>query len=121
MLGIYVNELKVPYAAAIAMGYKPIETRSKNMLKSIIGERVAIIRTRKGKSPVVVGYATIEKAVYHTKEELENMRDKTLIPPGSKYDCSGKGKWCYYMIDAETCEPFIPVVKVNHGRSYCEF
>lgn len=123
MYGIYVNENGcVPYAKAIVKGVKPVETRTRNMLKSLIGERVAIVRTKRGNSPMIVGYATIYRAVFHSKRELEKMRHLTLIPEGSAYDCKGKGKWCYYMVEAEECEPYpLPENKINHGRSYCEF
>lgn len=122
MYGVYVNENGcIRYARMIVSGYKPIETRTRNMLKSLIGERVAIVRTRRGKNPMVVGYATIDRAVFHTKAELENMRNLTLIPEGSAYDCKRTGKWCYYMVGAEECEPYPLPERINHGRSYCEF
>ena len=122
MYGIYVNENGcVPYAKAIVQRYKPIETRNRNMLKSLIGERVAVVRTKRGKQPMVVGHATIFKTEFHTQEELDTMRNMTLIPEGSQYDCKGKGKWCYYMVDAEECEPYPLPERINHGRSYCEF
>ena len=63
MYGIFVNENGcVPYAKAIVEGYKPIETRNRNMLAKCVGHNVAIIRTRRGKKPMIVGYATI----YHS-------------------------------------------------------
>lgn len=123
MFGIFVNENGcIHYAQLIVKGYKPIETRNRNMLKSLVGERVAIIRTRRGKSPMVVGYATITAAVFHTKEEMEALRGLTLIPEGSEYDCKGRGKWCYYLDNPEVCEAYpLPQDRINHGRSYCEF
>lgn len=123
MFGIFVNENGcIAYARAIVMGLKPIETRNRNMLKSLVDKRVAIIRTRRGKSPMIVGYATITEAVFHTREEMEALRGLTLIPEGSEYDCKGHGKWCYYLTNPEACEPYpLPKDRVNHGRSYCEF
>lgn len=123
MFGIFVNENGgVRYAQAIVEGRKPIETRSRNMLRQLIGERVAVIRTRRGKAPVVVGYATISSADFKTAAELEEIRNLTLIPEGSQYDCKGKGKWCYSMTDAHPCIPFsLPADATRHGRSWCEF
>ena len=123
MYGVYVNENGcIRYARMIVAGLKPIETRTRNMLKSLIGERVAIVRARRGKNPMVLGYDTIDRAEFHTKAELDNMRNLTLIPEGSSYDCKRTGKWCYYMANAEECEPYpLPETKINHGRSYCEF
>lgn len=123
MYGIFVNENGcIPYARAIAQGIKPIETRSRNMLKALVGQRVAIIRTRRGERPTIVGYAVIKDAEFHTAEALDYLRDLTLIPKGSKYDCTGRGKWCYIMGEAEECEPYeLPSSAIRHGRSYAEF
>ena len=60
MYGIYVNENGcTPYAELIVKGIKTIETRSRDMLKPLVGERVAIVRTHRNKKPMVIGYATI--------------------------------------------------------------
>lgn len=123
MQGIFVNENGgIHYAQAIAQGLKPVETRGKNMLSALIGQHVAIIRTRRGKSPVIVGYATISGAQRMGAEWLNENRNLTLIPPGSMYDVKTGGKWCYFLRDAETCAPYpLPSNAVRHGRSWCEF
>ena len=120
MYGIYVRE---PYATAIVKGQKPIETRTRDMLKRFVGKRVFIIATYGGKKPaMVIGCADILSKEFRTAEELDTMRDQTLIPRGDKYDCTGKGKWCY-RINAEpvVCPCLLeifPVVK--RTRTYAE-
>ena len=123
MYGIFVNEDGgIHYAQAIVQGYKPIETRSRNMLSALVGERVAIIRTRKGKAPTVVGYADITRWEFCPCALFEMYRDLTLIPSGSKYDIKGKGKYFYHMANPETCKPYpLPGSAVRHGRSWCEW
>lgn len=123
MYGIFVNEDGgVRYAEAIVKGYKPIETRNRNMLASLVGKRVAVVRTRRGKNPMIVGYVDIMGAFFHDKEWMHAHRDLTLIPEGSKHDCVNRGKWCYYLATPMTCKPFdLPKDAVRHGRSYCEF
>lgn len=124
MKGIYVqNTRATKYAEAIAKAYKPLETRTRDMLGKLLGERVAIIRTGLGLPATVVGYATIvSKRWVEAGAEWEGLRDQHLIPPGSKYDCNGKGKWCYLMAAAEPCDPFpVPADRINHGRAWCEF
>ena len=107
MKGIFVNENGgIRYAEAIVKGIKPVETRSKNMLSACVGERVAIIRTRRNKKPTIVGYADITASWWYSKEMMDNIRDYTLIPEGSKYDSTSRGKWCYWMSKAEECEPY---------------
>lgn len=123
MNGIFVNENgSVRYASAIVNGIKPIETRTRNMLKDLVGKRVAVIRTRRGKCPMVVGYVTITDAGMASRAWLDDHRDLTLIPEGSSYDCKGSFKWCYFLDHAETCEPFaLPASAIRHGRPWCEF
>jgi len=123
MYGIFVNDDgPVKYAEAIVTGRKPVETRSRNMLKRLYGQRVAIIQTGKNKAPTIIGYATITAAFHYPKEYMDNIRYHTLIPAGSKYDSDSRGKWCYWMSWPEACKPYsLPGNAVRHGRSYCEF
>lgn len=107
---IYVHETRyIPYATAIAAGIKPIETRNRDVLGRLVGENVLIIRTRKGKPADVIGTVTISEKRFYSVSELDNMRDKTLIPPGSKFDCHGKGKWGYTMENPVLWEKPIPL------------
>ena len=125
MYGIFVNEDGgVHHAEAIVGGYKTVETRSRNMLKGLVGERVAVVRTRRNASPTVVGYVGIGQAYFCPAERFndEDVRNLTCIPVGSRYDCHGRGKWLYDLWDAEVCVPYpLPADAVRHGRSYCEF
>lgn len=122
MKGIFVNEDGgVYYANAIVRGIKPVETRSRNMLKSLVGERVAVVRTHRNTGPLIVGYVTISFAVFHNAEWLEENRDLTLIPRGSKYD-TDKGRWCYWLRLPQKCKPHpLPKDAVRHGRSWYEW
>ena len=123
MYGIFVNENGgVRYAEAIVRGYKPIETRSRNMLKALVGGRVAVVRTRRGASPTVIGYVDIVDAYFCPADRFDKFRDLTLIPSGARYDVNGRGKWFYDLGNAEECEAYpLPSDAVRHGQSWCEF
>ena len=122
MNGVFIRETGAHYASAIVQGWKPIETRTRHTLRQLVGERVAVVRTGCKGGPVVIGYVTISKAEFVAADDLDGMRDLTLIPKGSRYDCTGAGKWCYTMTDPEECEPFpLPTDAVRHGRVWCEF
>ena len=127
MYGIFVNENGIPYAQLIVEGKKLIETRTKNMLLPLVGERVAIISTKRGRKPFIVGYATINSYSFCPFPLLGMWRAETCIPKGDTYDKLGKrngrqGKWFYEMGDAERCKPYpLPESAVRHGRSWCEF
>lgn len=124
MIGIFVNCDEVDYADAIVHGNKFIETRSKDMLKDCVHNRVAIIRTRRGETPTIVGHAFITWKIFLPADYLDTIRNITHIPRGSKHDCKGtvKGKWCYHMENRTPCYPYpLPDNAVRHGRSWCEF
>ena len=107
---MYVHDTKAtPYAEEIVKGLKPIETRTRNVLERFVKSRVLVIRTRSGHKAEVIGSVVIDKVCFHTPQEMEALRDKTLIPPGSKFDCHGKGKWCYYLTDPVEFDKPIPL------------
>lgn len=119
MKGIFVNEDEKPYAYWIVTGEKTIETRSRDMLKKLVGERVAVISTKRGRGPLVVGYVTIYEKQYETMPGL--FRLCTIIPQGSKYDT--EARWMYFLEYAEEVyTPYpLPENAVRHGRSWCEW
>ena len=124
MYGIYVQSTRaIDYAAAIVGGYKPFESRTRDVFKSIdLSEKTAIIRTGRGKKPEIVGYATFEPGFHVTQDEFHRMYVGHLVPPGSKYDTDGRGKWLYKVTTWEKLdEPIELPDHINHGRSYTEF
>lgn len=122
MRGMFVNSDGFDFAEAIVRGTKTIETRNRNMLRRLVGERVAVVSTRRGRKPMVIGTVYVKFGVFIVPEVFELYRDDTLIPKWSKYDCPEKGKWCYFLRDAERCEPYpLPEYAVRHGISWVEF
>ncbi len=123
MKAIFVRSSKEePYAQNIVDGRKTIETRSRNMLSSLVGEHVAIVETKSGTTPLVVGFVDVVKLWFCPAFLFEMYRDETMIPVGSKYDTNGKGKWFYFLANPEKCNPFpLPANAIRHGRSWCEF
>lgn len=123
MKAMFVNENGcIHWADAIVGGYKKIETRNRNMLWQLEGERVAVVKTRRNKSPMVVGYVRIVGKQFVSREQFPKLFHLHCVPTGSEYDAHGKGKWCYYLAGAEKCDPYpLPKNAVRHGRSWCEW
>lgn len=119
---IYIHDTRcTPYSIAVVNGYKTIETRTRDVLGRFVGQRVMIIRTRDGKPADVVGSAFIIGKRFYTAAELDDLRDFTLIPPGSKFDCNGRGKWGYKMADPVVFDKPIPLTEytvISKTRSY---
>lgn len=117
MKGIFVNENEAPFANWIVQGWKTIETRSRNVLRPLVGERVAIIRTKSGQKSMVIG---VVKIVDSFRENVRFLRTSTMIPVGSKFDTGYR--WMYVLDRPEEVEPFpLPENVVRHGRSWCEW
>jgi len=101
--GININCREVDYIELMFSG-KVIETRGKNTLKSLVGQRVGLIRTGCGKA-TLEGYADIiGVVVYRTLEEFRADYGRHLVKPGSKYDFKGI-KYGYVLNNVERCEP----------------
>lgn len=127
MYGIFVNERGAGrYATWLVSGVKTIETRNKDMLHELVGKRVAIVKTRDRclphYAPMVIGYVTITGKSFCKAEDFDKHFKEHLVSEASAYSCNGKGKWFYYVADAEECDPFtLPADAIRHGRSWCEF
>ena len=123
MYGIFVNENGgIRYADALVSGIKTLETRNRKMLHRFIGDRVAIVRTRKGKAPLVVGYVTITGAFFCCRSDFQKHFNQHLVPAGSAHDATTRGKWCYQVVEAEKADPYpLPANTIRHGRSWCEW
>lgn len=121
MKAMFVNGKRVPYPQWIAMRWKTIETRQKNMLSALVGERVAIVETG-GRIPMVIGYVDVVESAFCYAEDFDGYRNSTMIPAGSEFDVKGKGKWLYFLANAVQCTPYpLPSSAIRHGRSWCEF
>lgn len=122
---MFVNQLShngVPYADALVDKLKKAETRSKNMLSALVGERVYVVRTVRGKHPMVIGQVDVVRAWFCPSADFQKYNSVHLVPPGSAYDATDRGKWMYFVENAERCEPFpLPASAIRHGRSWCEF
>lgn len=111
MKAFNVNDKYFPFTEEMLNRNKTIETRGTNSLKSLVGKRVGIIRTGKGKA-MLVGYVTISDVIrYNTEEEFRRDENKHLVAPRSKYDITKKGKYGYILENPERCEPVAVTAK----------
>lgn len=107
MKGININDKDHPFTEWILSGRKTIETRETDSLHSVIGQRVGIIRTGRGKA-ILVGYADITGTViYNGTEAFRADYSKHRVAAGSKYDIKTQ-KIGYILENVTACEP-IPV------------
>ena len=106
-MGVNINDKAAPFTAMILAGEKTVETRRKRTLDSVIGKRVGIVRTGKGKA-TMVGYATVGEPVrYESKEQFRLDYQRHRVEAGSQHDCGDEGKWGYPLVNVEATEPRI--------------
>lgn len=117
MKAMFVNEDSYPFAELMGAGFKTAETRSRKMLSALVGERVAIVSTKRSRKPLIIGFVDVTEERFCLMDEV---REQTKVAKGSKYDADYK--WCYFLKNSVRCNPFpLPSSAIRHGRSWCEF
>ena len=119
---LFVNCSRVPFLDLFLANQKPWETRTRNMLRSLVGTRVMLAETGNGR-PLVRASARIgEPLVISSREEWELYRDRCGIPAGSQYDWQPwtRKKYLYPVTDVVACDPFLAPEGVRHGYVYMD-
>lgn len=121
---VFINCKRYPFVDMIMDGRKIVETRTANTLKALVGQRIMIAETGKGK-PVVRCAATIAH-VYKCSSREDWYRSwgfYTGIEPGSDYDWNDntKIKYLYHLKNVTPCPEFTPPEGKRHGRVWMEF
>lgn len=121
---VWINCRSVPYVEKIMNLSKIYETRSVNSLRSLVGKRVLICETGKGKSMVRCSARIVNAFPVRSAYEWDMFREYTCVPVGSEYDWQPdtKVKWLYEL-DSILIEsvPFHPAEGKRHGRVWMEY
>lgn len=119
---VFINCSRFPFISLILAGLKLYETRTRNTLQALVGQRVYLAETGRGR-PVVRASAVITEAFpVYSYNTYRKLRKAARITPGSKYDWKRgtKIKWFYELSDVQPVDPFIPPEGVRHGRVWME-
>lgn len=121
MNGMYINCRAWPFIAWILSGAKLYETRTRNTLRALVGQRVALIETGTGHTPTVRGYATIASAERVEYSDTEARKAARIL--GTSYDIRPDGAKVFYLLaDVQPCTPYpVPADRVNHGRAWTTY
>lgn len=104
MKGVNINCKGQDFVEEILSHLKTIETRNRDTLKSLVGQRIGLIRTGCGKA-MLMGYATISgKVIYDSTEAFRADYQKHRVRPGSTYDIRDR-KYGYILTNVVRCEP----------------
>lgn len=122
---IFINCKDHPFVEQILCGKKLYETRTRNTLGKLVGQKVFLAETGKRNRPLVIGTAVLGAPEKITREAVWKRfyRDESCIPAGSRYDWKPgtRVKYAYPVIHASYCIPFIPHEGIRHGRVWMEY
>ncbi len=106
MMGVNINDKRLPFTEMILAGEKTVETRRSRSLDSVIGQRVGLVKTGCG-TATLVAYATIgEPVCYQGRRAFRRGYQQHRVPAGSEFDCEAGGvKWGYPLKDIERVTP----------------
>lgn len=106
--GFNINDKERTFTEMILAGLKTEETRKSHSLDSLIGKRVAIIRTGRGKA-VIVGTCVISGChEYRNRDEWNAAYNRHRVEQGSRFDFTGR-KVGYILTEVERLESPLPV------------
>lgn len=121
---VWINSSSAPFLDDICARLKPFETRSRNMLQSLVGQRVIFAESARGArlarcSAVIRSVFTVT-----SREQWEVLRPLHRVPVGNMYDWKPgtKIKYLYELSNIRILRPFrIPGKGIPHGRSWFEY
>lgn len=123
----FVHEYRgYSFARQLANGFKTKETRTRRTLDRLCGpDPVYIIRTGRGRRPMIIGKCKLSGPVWYDVEKLHRPEtiDETFVFPGGPCDVETGGKWLYDVYDAKPLPYDVPVPEnaIRHGRTWIEF
>ena len=120
---LFINCSRIPFIDLIMGHLKTDETRTRNMLRALIGERVYLTETGTGRRSLVRCSAIIgEPVIVRSREDWDRLWKRHRVPVDSRYDWKPetKIKYLYPLIDVRPCKPFTAPEGVRHGYVWME-
>ena len=119
---VFINCRRIPFLDLIIGRRKPWETRTRNMLRALVGQRSYLAETGNGRPLVRCSAVIGDPLVIRSREDWELYREACGIPAGSDYDWHPwtRTKYLYPLLDVVACDPFRPPEGIRHGRTWME-
>ena len=120
---VFINCHLFPFVALILRRLKLYETRTRNTLRSLIGQRVILAETGRG-APLARCMVTIgDPLVARNREAWDACRKWTCIDDDSPYNWTDdtKVKYMYPLYDIQPLQPFRVPEGIRHGRVWMEY
>lgn len=121
---VFINCDVIPFLDLIIRKQKVFETRTRDTLRALVGQRVYLAETGKHHRPLIRCSAVIRPPVIITDpDEWDKLRTATVVGVGSQYDWKPetKVKYCYPLAQVFPCQPFTPPEGKRHGYVWMEY
>ena len=121
---VWINSSSAPFLDDIFNRLKPFETRSRNMLASLIGKRVILAESSRGQRLARCSAVIRSVTPVASKAEWDALRSLHRVPVGNQYDWKPgtRVKYLYKLTDVRRLRPFrIPSEGIPHSRSWFEY
>lgn len=120
---VFVNCSLFPFLEWILSGRKVYETRTRDMLRALVGQRVYLAETGRGRSVVRCSAVIGGPVVASSRSAWRKFMRAACIAPGSMYDWKPKTKkkYLYPVMDVHPVPPFHPAEGARHGRVWMEY
>ena len=123
MVFVFINCSRFPFIQWIMDRRKIYETRNRNTLKELVGKRVFLVETGKGRSVVRCSAVIGEGLKIESQFVWDCLRYSHRVEKDSVYDWKSetKCKWLYLLKDVQPVSvPFHPPEGIRHGRVWME-
>lgn len=121
---VFINCRVAPFIDLIMRMLKLYETRTRDTLRSVVGQRVLLAETGRGRRPLVRCSAVIgQPVIVRSRSDWRRFRKACRIAPGSTYDWQPgtNVKYLYPLLDVVPLDPFTPPEDTRHGRVWMEY
>lgn len=120
---IGINSSSAPFMDDIGARLKILETRSRNMLKRFVGQRVILAETRQGGYLALYSVIIRSAMAVRSREDWDALRPLHRVPIDNDFDWKPdtKVKWVYELSNIRYLHPFTVPEGVRHGRTWMEY
>lgn len=118
-----INSASAPFMADIGDLLKRLETRSRNMLRSLVGQRVILAETRQGGYLAMYTVVIRSARPVRSREEWDDLRPLHRVPVGNPFDWQegDRVRWVYELSGLRRLQPFLVPEGRRHGRTWMEY
>ena len=120
---VFINCRLFPFIAWIISGRKVYETRTRDMLRALVGQRVYLAETGRGGRPIIRCSCVIDHSLTCDLATFRALRHLHSVPTGSVYDWNAgtRKKVLYRLADVQPVDPFAAPEGPRHGRVWMEY